>query len=129
MSILTSAFHRICENKASTYLTNHIEESITFQSNIFRNRIKKVHFDILNDISENVTLVKLMESIGNVNHDISISGYWIIDSSYEKSLHMTRGLLDIIFFPSISEEQVETFESYFTLLDACAYSPGNLNIG
>ena len=32
-------------------------------------------FDILNDISENVTLVQLMDSIVNVNHDISILGH------------------------------------------------------
>ena len=33
-------------------------------------------FDILNDISENVTLVKLMESLGNVNHAIIVVGHW-----------------------------------------------------
>ena len=32
-------------------------------------------FDILNDISENITLVQLMESLGNVNHAISIVGH------------------------------------------------------
>ena len=34
-------------------------------------------FDILNDIVENVTLVQLMDTLGNVNHDTSIVGYWI----------------------------------------------------
>ena len=34
--------------------------------------VKKGTFDILNDISENFTLVKLMETLGNVNHAISI---------------------------------------------------------
>ena len=33
---------------------------------------KKIAFDILNNISENVTLGKLMDSLGNANHDISI---------------------------------------------------------
>ena len=33
-------------------------------------------FDILNDISENVTLVQLMDSLGNVNHAIIIVGHW-----------------------------------------------------
>ena len=32
-------------------------------------------FDILNDISENVTLVQLMDSLGNVNHAISKVGH------------------------------------------------------
>ena len=33
-------------------------------------------FDILSDISENVTLVQLMDSLGNVNHAIIIVGHW-----------------------------------------------------
>ena len=33
-------------------------------------------FDILNDISENVTLVQLIDSLGNVNHAIIIVGNW-----------------------------------------------------
>ena len=36
-------------------------------------------FDILNDISEYVTLVQLMNSLGNVNRAISIVGYQIFD--------------------------------------------------
>ena len=32
-------------------------------------------FDILNDIIEYVTLVKLMDSLGNVNHTTSIVGH------------------------------------------------------
>ena len=34
-------------------------------------------FDTLNDISENVTLVQLMGSLGNVNNSIIIVGHWI----------------------------------------------------
>ena len=49
---------------------------------------KNDDFDILNDISEDVTLVQLMDSIGNVNHDISIVGHWIFDSNYEKALYL-----------------------------------------
>ena len=36
---------------------------------------KKDYFDILNEISEYATLVKLMVTLGNVNHAISIAGY------------------------------------------------------
>ena len=43
-------------------------------------------FDILTDISEHVTLVQLMYSLGNVNHDIIVVGYWIFDSNNEKAL-------------------------------------------
>ena len=46
-------------------------------------------FDILKNISEHFTLVQLMESLGNVNRDISILGYWIFDSNHEKSLYLT----------------------------------------
>ena len=42
--------------------------------------------DILTDISEYVALVKLMDYLGNVNHDISVVGYWIFDSNYKKHL-------------------------------------------
>ena len=36
---------------------------------------ENVAFDILNDISEDITLVQLMDSPENVNHNISIVGY------------------------------------------------------
>ena len=45
-------------------------------------------FDILNEIGENVTLVQLMESLVNVNRDISIIGHWIFDSNYKKALFL-----------------------------------------
>ena len=41
----------------------------------------KVTHDILKDISYNVALVQLMDYSGNVNHAISVVGYWIFDSS------------------------------------------------
>ena len=47
-------------------------------------------FDILTDISEHITLVKLMDYLSNVNHAISVVGYWIIDSNYEKELLLNR---------------------------------------
>ena len=50
----------------------------------------KDNFYTLNEISENVTLVHLMETLGNVNHAISIVGYWIFGSNYEKALCLTR---------------------------------------
>ena len=38
---------------------------------------KKGPYKLLEDISENVTLVHLMDPLGNVNHAISVVGYWI----------------------------------------------------
>ena len=71
------------------------------------NWVKKGNFDIINDISENVTLVQLMDTLGNVNRAIIIEGYWIFESNYEKSLHLTKESLDLICSPSVGEEQVE----------------------
>ena len=38
---------------------------------------KKVLYKILEDISEHVTLVQLMDSFGNMTHAIIVVGYWI----------------------------------------------------
>ena len=54
-----------------------------------------------------------MDSLGNVNHAISIVGHWIFDSNYKKALCLTQELLDIICSPSIGEELVATFRSVF----------------
>ena len=102
-SSLASAFESINQTKAENAISNRIEESLTSKVG-FRNRIyfenavlkkqrrdigeqvlyynlkkykQKGYFDILNDISEHVTLVQLMDSLGNVNHTISVVGYWI----------------------------------------------------
>ena len=45
----------------------------------------KGDFNILDEISENVTLVQLMDTLLNVNHSISIVRSCIFDSDYEKS--------------------------------------------
>ena len=66
-------------------------------------------FDILTDISEHVILLQLMDSLGNVNHAISVVGYWIFDSNYEKSLLLNIESLDMICAPSVGEKQVATF--------------------
>ena len=47
-------------------------------------------YDILTDIGENVTLFQLMDSLDNVNHAISVVGYWIYDSNYKKTLVLNR---------------------------------------
>ena len=72
-------------------------------------------YDILKDISEHVTLVQLMNSLGNVNHAISAVGYWIFDSNYEEALVLSIESLDMIFSLSIDEKQVATFDRVFVL--------------
>ena len=75
---------------------------------------KKVSYDILTDISENFTLVHLMNSLGNVNRAISVLGYWIFYSNYKRALVLNIESLDMICAPSIGKEQVAEFETLFT---------------
>ena len=69
-----------------------------------------------------------MDLLGNVNHAISIVGYYIFYSNYNKALCLTQELLDIILSPSIGEELVATFQSVFY---AVRYNwlPGNIKEG
>ena len=55
-----------------------------------------------------------MDSLGNVNHAISVVGYWIFDSNYKKALVLNRASLDMICAPSVGEEQADKFETVFT---------------
>ena len=55
-----------------------------------------------------------MYSLGNVNCAISVVGYWIFDSDYQRALVLNRESLDIICAPSVGEEQVSNFELLFT---------------
>ena len=59
------------------------EQNLTYNLTIWK---KNNDFDILNEISEVVSLVQLMDSTGNENHAISIVGHWIFDSNYKKAL-------------------------------------------
>ena len=69
-----------------------------------------------------------MDSLGNVNHDISILGHWIFDSNYKKALCLTQESLDIICYLSIGEELISTFQSVFYAV-RYSWAPGNLKKG
>ena len=110
--VLASDFHYIGENRAVPAVVNSIEELVILQTEKFKNNNfdnaimrnrrkikgeqnlrcnlkiwkKNDAFYIVNDISENVTLVQLMDSLGNLNRAISIVGHWIFDSNYNKAL-------------------------------------------
>ena len=66
---------------------------------------KKGDYKILEGISANVTLVQLMDSVGNVNHAISVLFSWIFDSKYEIALILNKASLDMICAPSVGEEK------------------------
>ena len=70
---------------------------------------KKGGFDILNNISEDITLVYLIYTLVNVNNSISIVGYWVFDSNYKQALFLKIKSLDLICSPSVGEEQFVTF--------------------
>ena len=70
-------------------------------------------YKILEDISANVTLVRLMDSLGNVNRAISVVGSWIFDSNYERALVLNRASLDMICSPSVGEEQTARFDKLY----------------
>ena len=74
---------------------------------------KKGEYDILENISANVTLVQLMDSLGNANHVISVVGSWIFDSNYERAPVLNKASLDMICAPSVGEEQSAKFEKVY----------------
>ena len=57
-----------------------------------------------------------MDYFVNTNHSISVVGYWIFDSNYKRALVLNRESLDMIFAPSVGEEQVAKFELLFNAL-------------
>ena len=61
-------------------------------------------YKFLEDISENVTLVQLMDSLENVNCVISVVGYWIFDSNSNKAIVFNRASLDMICAPYVDKE-------------------------
>ena len=79
---------------------------------------KMGEYKFLEDISANVTLVQLMDSLGNVNHAITVVGSWIFDQNYERALVPNKASLDMICAPSVGEEQAAKFEKVY---DAVRY--------
>ena len=122
-------------------MKNEVGNRIYFANDILKNKKRnvgeaRVHYNlikykkmreykILENISENFTLVQLMYSLGNLNHAISVVGNWIFDSNYEKALVLNRESLDMICTPSVGEEHATKSESVFTAV-IYIYSRGKL---
>ena len=70
-------------------------------------------YKILEDISANVTLVQLMDSLENVNRVISVVGSWVFDSNYERALVLNKASLDMICAPSVGKEQTARFDQVY----------------
>ena len=43
--------------------------------------MEKGQYEIIHDISKRITLLQVMDSVGNSNHAASILGYWKFDSN------------------------------------------------
>ena len=111
-SSLASAFDSINQNKSADAISLRIEESlesevgncIVFANDILKNETKgepkvyhspvkykkKGYGDILKDISKIFALAQFVDHLGNLNHAISVVGYWIFDSNYKKALVIIR---------------------------------------
>ena len=51
---------------------------------------KREELYIFNDISYHVMLVQMIDISDNVNHDVSITGYWIYCSNYKQALLLIK---------------------------------------
>ena len=74
---------------------------------------KNSDFGILNNISEYVALVQITDSLGNVNHAVSVIGKWISDSNYEKYLPFNIELLNLICACYNEDESFAIFQEVF----------------
>ena len=63
-------------------------------------------FDILHEFSDNITLMQLMDTSGNFNHVVSVSGYWVFGSNYKQALPQLKELLGTICTPYREEAGV-----------------------
>ena len=55
--------------------------------------IQRDGFDIIYNVSGYVTLVKLMQNIGNFSHEVTIYGVFIFDTNYKKRFHLSNMIL------------------------------------
>ena len=61
---------------------------------------KKLKSEVLNYISDHVTLVQFIDTVGNVNLAVPIDACWIFDYNYQMALTLIQLMLDMICFHS-----------------------------
>ena len=80
-------------------------------------------YDILTDISEHDTLFQLMDSLHNLNHAISVVGYWIFESNYKRALVLNRESLNMICALFVGEVNFAVFGTVCTAVkNICLYA-------
>ena len=57
-----------------------------------------------------------------MNHTISVVGNWIFESNYKKALVLNRASADMVFAPSMGEEQATKSELVFTAVRYIRYA-------
>ena len=70
-------------------------------------------FDIINNISEHITLVKFIVSLGNVNHTVNAVWECVFYSNNKRDLLLSIEYLNLVF--SFSEED-KVFAFFTTVL-------------
>ena len=78
---------------------------------------KMGEYEILEEISANVTLVQLMDSLGNVNHAISVVGSWIFESNNERALVLNKSSLDMICAHMLVKNKLLNLTKFIMLSD------------
>ena len=73
------------------------------------------NFDTLNSISEHITPVQLMESLGNFNHAVSVVGKWIFDYNNKKYLLLSIESLNLICYFSKEEKDLHCLTEFFMM--------------
>ena len=67
----------------------------------------------MDDISEYVLLVQLMDSLDTVNNAVSVVGKCIFDSNYENALSSTIESLNLIYSCSDEDQTVAIFDEVY----------------
>ena len=89
------------------------------------NNVRKGRKYILNDTSDHFILVQLMDIVGNANHTVSISVFWIYDSNDEKALSLVKESLDII---SSTFYGYDIYAGFEVVYYAVSYTNPNKNL-
>ena len=70
----------------------------------------------MNNISECITLLQLMDSVGNVNNSVSVVGECIFDSKHKKALPLNNNTFNLIWDFAYKEDYFEKLlELYYAV--------------
>ena len=67
----------------------------------------------MNNISDHVTLVELIDYLDNVNHALSVFENSIFHSYYKRDLQLSVEYLNLIYSCSVEEKLFALFETVF----------------